>query len=346
MDSQSTNQKLRLLLDTLCRSITYETDDLLQKDVKSVLAEVKQVINPEVVDVVVEMASLMRRSTLLNRLCDRKNPITVIHNLTNQNWSQSTQAREEADVIYEEKLKPLLVDQQPGNGEAIYQVCSSMAWSEQNWYDWNVGQGGRLTGHAWGYMDDSLKGLYWADYWTNLLGFSAADKISKNTAVKLVAYHKARLWTAENVTDTRFKPGYGPAARGAALDIAMKRASEIVDESLLQKIVNMMELLRISVHLNRRPRLLSTTQDKGEAKEEEAKAKRDELKTDPLIGDKVQVDEIYEMCFHCAWHEQNTVDYDRCTIDKLTGEATGYKRRSTYEKHEMDLHAYDMGFDD
>mmetsp|Transcript_41960 Transcript_41960/g.78470 ORF Transcript_41960/g.78470 Transcript_41960/m.78470 type:complete len:341 (-) Transcript_41960:92-1114(-) len=339
MDNKSTNQKLRLLIDTQCRSITYDDDVTLQKDVESVTAEVKQCISPEVVDIILEMNGLMRRSTKLERLCDRKNPIVVIHNLTNRNWNQKLQDWQDAKTIYEEKLKPLLQE----NHEAVWKLCAQKVWAEQNWYDWNVAEGGRLTGHAWDYMDKSLKGLIWADYYTNNLGFSPASKISKNAAVKLAAYHKARLWTSETVQSTRFKPGYGPSARGAAFAIAEKRAKELLDENIIELILEMQVKLREFTHLNRRPAHYSTYSDRGEDAKAGAQKHKEELAKMPGIK---KADDIYQMCLWCSWHEQNSVDYDRCTIDKLTGEANGYKRQAAEGKHKMDLFAYSMGFDE
>lgn len=339
MDNQSTNQKLRLLIDTQCRSITYEDDATLHKDVESVTSEVKQVIRPEVVDTILEMNALLRRSTKLERLCDRKNPIVVISNLTNKNWSQKIQDWQDAEQIYEEKLKPLLEE----NHAAVWNLCTKKVWAEQNWYDWNVAEGGRLTGHAWDYMDRSLHGLIWADHFTNNLGFSPAPKISKNAAVKLVAYHKARLWTSEAVPSTRFKPGYGPSARGAAFEIAEQRAKELLDNKIVELVLDMQVKLRQMTHLNRRPEHYATTSNRGEDALAAAKHVKEKLGKIPGIK---KADDIYEMCFWCAWHEQNSVDYDRCTIDKLTGEANGYKRQAAENKNKMDLYAYSMGFDE
>lgn len=343
MDSQSANQKFRLLIDTQCRSITYSEDATLQRDVESVTAEVKQCINPAIVDIVMEMNGLMRRSTKLERLCDRKNPIVVISNLSSGNWSQKIQDWEEAKTIKEEKLKPMLVDSQEANHDAIWNLCRYKVWAEQNWYDWNVAEGGHLTGHSWDYMDKSLMGLIRADYWTDKLGFSPPTKISKNAAVKLVAFHRARYWTAQHIVQTRFKPGYGPACREASFVISEERAKELLDIDVIDKILEMQVHLRDYTNKNRRPEMFSTRSDRGDSSHEAGKLNREELRKNPTINDKA--DEIYEMCFWAAWHEQNSVDYDRCTIDKLSGEANGYKRMAAENKHKMELHAYNMGFD-
>lgn len=58
-----------------------------------------------------------------------------------------------------------------------------------------------------------------------------------------------------------------------------------------------------------------------------------------------KADLLFKLCQHCAWHEQNKVDYDDCVLDKVSGAADGYKEASDKDYHEMELTAYRLGFD-
>lgn len=52
-----------------------------------------------------------------------------------------------------------------------------------------------------------------------------------------------------------------------------------------------------------------------------------------------KADILFELCQHCAWHEQNRVDYEGSLLTNL-----GYEEDAKKEKHEMELTSYRLGF--
>mmetsp|Transcript_62848 Transcript_62848/g.138320 ORF Transcript_62848/g.138320 Transcript_62848/m.138320 type:complete len:175 (-) Transcript_62848:119-643(-) len=64
----------------------------------------------------------------------------------------------------------------------------------------------------------------------------------------------------------------------------------------------------------------------------------------PLVGDRSQA--IWKVCFHGAWCEQNTRDWDGAQGGTLTGAAWGYKASMEEDRKIVDEFSQKMGFDD
>lgn len=75
---------------------------------------------------------------------------------------------------------------------------------------------------------------------------------------------------------------------------------------------------------------------------EEAKKFRDS-KVQELFGARTHA--IYKVCFHSAWGEQNTRDWDNAQAGALTGAAWGYQASMIEDSEFVRQFALKMGFD-
>lgn len=194
-----------------------------------------------------------------------------------------------------------------------------------------------------------------AEYHSNFMGFSAPVLVSPNVTVKLLCYHKARLWTAEICTGTNSWPDYGPKSRKAAFDIAEKRAKEFLDSDLVDAIAAMCGYCREHAYWDRRQNNDGTLRSifgwvqavdpvtSAQASLERRDAAKAELQKLPQVADMVDI--LLELCEHCAWCEQNKMNYDGAsTVDKTTGHAQGYWDDYKKEFHEIELSSYRLSF--
>merc|ERR1711865_1006950 len=179
------------------------------------------------------------------------------------------------------------------------------------------------------------------------MGFGEYPAVSKNVSIKLLCYCVARNWTAQNVLSTRrllllssSAIDYGPESRQAAFEIAELQAKSVLDDELVDTIADMAAQLRAGAHWERNQsrNALQRVGDAfldlfGEAAMEErefqhfydeAEQTREKLRT-RWPKECAKVDVLFDLCTHCAWHEQNQVDYDHCLTMKLDGSADGYK---------------------
>lgn len=359
MLSRSVDDALLGLIDIQCRCMSFTGDKSLQNDLKHVTSEVKQLIPPDVVDVVLEMNGAMRQGVMNERLADRKAPWVVASNLYNGTWNLSQKEQEDAKTICDEKLsKPLGHDR----ANKILEVCIHKCWAEQNSEDYETATGGRVTGSRWGYKDDAIKDELYAQYLGKQMGFSTYPEISKDVCVKLLCYYRSRYWTAENVEETHSELDYGPKSRQAAFDIATKRTKAVFDnDELVDTITDLAVHWRAYAHWDRAKDgplfqravatvisvggLLSgseeTVDEHKEAAMKGAQRCREELRTKwpAEIGDKADI--LYELCEYCAWHEQNKVDYDRSSFD-VTGGSEGYREESRQNYRDMELTSYKL----
>lgn len=354
MISRSIDEHLVSLIDIQCRSISYSNDTSLKEDLVDITAELKQKIDPQVVDVVLEMNGRLRDGLILERYADRKNPLVFAANLYNKTWTIAKEEQEAAGKIRDEKLRPLLGDR----ADEVFTVCFHKAWAEQNSEDYENAVSDRITGSRWGYKDDAIHDDSFARYYTKFMGFSTYPEISKNVAIKLLCFYRARYWTAQKVTGTHSWADYGPRSRQADFEIADLRSKAVCqDDDFVNAVCSMAEQCRAAAHWNRNDSrnalsrvtelLFFWTQQEEQDPEvvhAEAEKTRERIRRCwPKEGAKADL--LFELCEHCAWHEQNQVDYDHCLIGKASGAADGYKEDADKMFHEIQLTSYRLGLD-
>jgi len=353
------NQHVLDLIAIQCRSISWPEDKSLKEDLEHMTAEVKEVVDPQIVDIILEMVGKYRESLKLERYADRKAPWVLAYNAYQGTWATSQEDKRSAEEIRDAKLTPL-VGQDRAN--YIWLVTNHRCWAEQNSEDYENAGGGRFTGSRWGYRDDSFKDKYWGDYYADFMGFSEVPTVAPNVTIKLLCYHRARLWTAQNCTSTRTLPDYGPQSRRGAFEIAEKRSKALLPHRLVDLIVEICVAWREATYWNRQNsssplQMVAELVDSITGNEEtpEVLCKTNEDKAAEIRGrlrlmpgmtevcdngaDNAQV--IFELCFNCAWHEQNKVDYDTAlTVDHTTGHSQGYQKDAADCLHKVALCSY------
>lgn len=330
----SNNEFVRKLVDLRCRSVSYEEDLTLARDFDSLEIEAKKRVKPDIIDVILEMTEKYRLHRLLSRECGRKNPVAVIYNLVNGTQGQSIKYMEEGKAIYEDRLKALLGPGEEEQAEAIRNMIMAAAWGEQNCLDWDISQGGYLTGSAKGYLEASGKNRLWADYYAKRMGFdkkTAPAWISVNSVIKKLCVAECREWTSSNNADGGIYPRQ---ARAAAVQIAEKEAGEAqLNPDFVQQVMLLARKYRLCAHYSR---LRGAGSDGCVTAEHEARRILDE-KLRPMVGK--QAGTLWEMCKYSAWCEQNLVDADN---SHTHAEAQAYSRVALKEKSALDKAAFQL----
>eukprot|EP00931_Biecheleriopsis_adriatica_P085887 TRINITY_DN60660_c0_g1_i1.p1 TRINITY_DN60660_c0_g1~~TRINITY_DN60660_c0_g1_i1.p1 ORF type:complete len:195 (-),score=44.15 TRINITY_DN60660_c0_g1_i1:43-576(-) len=148
------NDAVARMVRLQCRLVGHESDATLQRDFSWARSQAEKHADPELLDVVCHLAELCMQRASLDRYADRKQPLVFVYNCT-VGFPKHTAAKifEAAEDFREEALRPLVGDRT----EAIWQVCHSGAWHEQNARDLDSAEGGALTGAFIGFQQDMLK---------------------------------------------------------------------------------------------------------------------------------------------------------------------------------------------
>lgn len=332
----SNNEIVRELVDLRCRTLSYEADLTLARDFESLQNEVKKRVMPELVDLILDMAEKFRLHCLLFRECDRKNPVVYVYNMVHGTLGHAASMKEKGNAIYEGRLKPFLGEHGEPSAEAILNTVMAAAWHEQNCLDWDLSQGGYLTGTAKGYLEASWKNKLWEDYWAQRMGLDKSRNPALrnvHTVIKKLVVAECRKWTTENNADNGLYP---KGARSAALEIAEREASEAsLNPAFMEAVQQLAQKWRLSAHYSR---LRGAGSDGCVTAEHEARRILDE-KVRPLAS--IHASTLWEVCRHSAWYEQNHVDADRSAS---ATESSAYTRVALRDKSNLDkaIHQLDL----